>query len=313
MTEEINLPKEGSARRFLTLGFPRSGTTLLSRLLDAHPAISSPPETHMFSAAGRFLAEQTHVEGPPIGVLSGLTFSGIPAAEVMAPLRDMLFAFHARIAGPKPVWVEKTGTDIFHLEDLESLVAGNMRFICLIRHPLDVIASNLDLATAMGAQLPELYALTHGVNGPAEGFARAWVDRTVALDAFCARHMEDSHALRYEDLLSDPDRTLARLLGFMGLDGDPTEMISNAFSGKARIGLGDFRIDGTGGLTPPVKDGWRRRLPRATAARILPVLEPLMERHGYPVPKLPRVPGREDAVRQFIMAAQMKRSAETGD
>ena len=44
------------------LGFPRSGTTLLSRLLDAHPEISCPPETHLLSAASRFLSEQTEVE-----------------------------------------------------------------------------------------------------------------------------------------------------------------------------------------------------------------------------------------------------------
>ena len=28
------------------VGCPRSGTTLLKRLVDAHPAIASPPETH---------------------------------------------------------------------------------------------------------------------------------------------------------------------------------------------------------------------------------------------------------------------------
>ena len=309
MMSELTLPAEEYNRRFLILGFPRSGTTLLARLLDAHPEISAPPETHMFSAAGRFLAEQTNVEGPPIGVLSGLAFSGIAAGEVIDGLRDILFAFHARIARSKPVWVEKTGTDIFHLENLEQLVSGQMRFICMIRHPLDVIASNLDLAAAMGAQLPELFALTRGVNGPAEGIARAWADRTVALDAFRARHAQDCYSLRYEDLLSDPIGTLTHLLGFIGLDGEPEAMVSNAFSGEARIGLGDFRIDGTAGLTPPLKDGWRRRLPRTVVPRIVPVLESLMAQHGYVVPKLQRRPNREEAVRQFLMASQMKRTA----
>ena len=85
----------GAADRHLILGFPRSGTTLLSRLIDAHPEISSPPETFMFSSAARFLAEQSAVEGPPIGVLSGLAFAGFEPEEVMGPLRAMLFGWHA--------------------------------------------------------------------------------------------------------------------------------------------------------------------------------------------------------------------------
>src|SRR5262245_115225 len=126
-----------ASRRFLILGFPRSGTTLLSQLLDAHPDISCPPETNLFSAAGRFLAEQTAVEGPPIGVLTGLGFVDIPPEDVFEPLRRMLFGFHERIAGDAPMWVEKTATDIFHIEELEPLLVGHARFIVLVRHPLD--------------------------------------------------------------------------------------------------------------------------------------------------------------------------------
>ena len=298
------------AGRFIIFGFPRSGTTLLSRILDAHPQVSSPPETGLFSAAGRFLYEQTAVEGPPIGVVSGLAFAGLTEEDVLSPLRQMVFAHHQRIAAGKPMWVEKTGTDIFHLETLEPLVAGHMRFICLVRHPLDTIASNLDLMATMGAQLPELFALTRGVNGPVEGLARAWMNRIEALDGFLARHRDHCHLLRYEDVLERPAEELTRLFDFMGTTGAADDVIARAFSGSGRIGLGDFRIHETSGLRPPVKDGWRKRLPRAAAARIVPLLAPLMERHGYAVPKLPRLPTRAEAVRQFTMAAMMKRSSD---
>jgi protein-tyrosine sulfotransferase len=73
-------------RANLILGFPRSGTTLLARLLDAHPQVSCPPETYLFASAARFLHEQSRVEGPPIGVLAGLVFLGIPAEDVAVPL-----------------------------------------------------------------------------------------------------------------------------------------------------------------------------------------------------------------------------------
>ncbi len=296
----------GAADRHLILGFPRSGTTLLSRLIDAHPEISSPPETFMFSSAARFLAEQSAVEGPPIGVLSGLAFAGFEPEEVMGPLRAMLFGWHERIAAGKPAWAEKTGTDVFHLETLEPFLAGHARFVILMRNPLDVIASNMDLAATMGAQLPELFALTRGVNDPHEGLARALADRTEALDAFVDRNAAECHRLRYEDLLTDPETVLTDLFAFMGRPTPPRAVIDAAFTGERKIGLGDFRIHETSGLGAPVKDGWRKRLPRAAAARIIPILAPLLERHGYKVPKTPAQPGREDAVRQFTLAARMR-------
>ena len=295
-------------------GFPRSGTTLLARLLDAHPAISCPPETQMFSAAGRFLAEQVAVEGPPIGICTGLGFLGLDEADILRPLREMLFGFHHRIGGDADVWVEKSATDIFHLEVLRPLLSGHVKFIALTRNPLDVVASNMDLAEVMGAQLPELFALTRGVNGPHEGIARAWIDRQMALDAFVTAEAEHCFSLRYEDLLAAPEETLGRIVGFLGLSGHDTDgegtaatMIREAFASPSRVGLGDFRVHETAGIRPPVKDGWRKRLPRAAAARIVPALAPLMETHGYGVPKLPPVPDRKAAIRQFTMSVEMKR------
>jgi hypothetical protein len=301
------------AGRLIVLGFPRSGTTLLARLLDGHPEISAPPETGLFSAAGRFLQEQSLVEGPPIGVLTGLSFAGIPSDAALAGLRAMLFGFHDRIAAGRPVWVEKTATDIFHLETLEPLLAGHARFLCLVRNPLDVVASNVDLARTMGARLTELYAATAGINAEHDGIARAWIERQAALDAFAARHPGDCLSLRYEDLLAAPEAALSGILAFLGLAGDPAAMIAAAFSGNSRIGLGDFRIDGTKGLNPPVENGWRKRLPPAALARIVPQLALLMERHGYKVPKVPAPPTREVAIRQFELAARMKRQSPATD
>ena len=301
------------AGRLIVLGFPRSGTTLMARLLDGHPQISAPPETGLFTAAGRFLSEQAAVEGPPIGVLTGLTFAGIPPEEALAGLRALLFGFHERIAAGRPVWVEKTATDIFHIETLEPLLAGHVRFLCLVRNPLDVIASNVDLARTMGARLTELHAATSGTNAEHDGFARAWIERQTALDAFAARHPGDCLSLRYEDLLAAPEARLAGILDFLGLAGDPAAMIAAAFSGHSRIGLGDFRIDGTKGLNPPVENGWRKRLPPAALARIVPLLAPLMERHGYKVPRLPAPLTREVAIRQFELAARMKRQSPAAD
>jgi LPS sulfotransferase NodH len=299
--------------RLVILGFPRSGTTLLARLLDGHPDISAPPETGLLSATGRFLSELTDVEGPPIGVLTGLAFAGIPPGDVHAALRAMIFGFHERIAAGAKVWAEKTATDIFHLERLEPLLAGHVRFLCIIRNPLDVVPSNVDLARTMGARLSELHAMTRGANTEYDGIAQAWIDRQTVLDDFVERHPDDCLSLRYEDLLADPAVVLGRILDFAGLSGDPENMIAAAFSDTARIGLGDFRINETSGLRPPVENAWRKRLPRTAASRIVPMLAPMLAKHGYAVPKVPPVASRDVAIRQFEMAARMKRQDRPQD
>ena len=291
------------------LGFPRSGTTLLARLLDAHSQISCPPETHLMAAAARFLSEQTAVEGPPIGVLSGLAFLGLDAEQVMTPLRDLVFGLERKVAGEKPVWIEKTGVDIFHLEILEELLSGHARFIVLVRHPLDVIASNLDLAEAMGAPLADLARLTRSYDDPFEGMARAWIDRASALNGLIARQGADVYRLSYEELTANPAAVLDGLLGWIGVrPADGTALAETALAQGPRVGLGDFRINATVGIRLPEKNGWRKRLPRAATSRIVPILADAMVEQGYAVPKVPKLPDREDAVRQFQMAAQIKRA-----
>ena len=94
---------------FLLIGPPRSGTTLLRRILDAHPRIASPPETYLLSAAARFLHEERFAHGLRIGVLSGLAFAGFDEAEVLARLRALVLGFlddHARARG-KPRWADR--------------------------------------------------------------------------------------------------------------------------------------------------------------------------------------------------------------
>lgn len=300
-------------RGFVILGFPRSGTTLLSRLLDAHPQVSSPPETYLNRAAARFLSEQTLVEGPPVGVLSALAFLGFDAEAVMAPLRAMIFDVHARIAGDKPVWVGKTAADIFHLETLEPLLVGHVRFITLVRNPLDVIASNVERDRAMGAQTDELFAATRGQNAPYDALARVWLERQAALDAFAERHAADCHRLRYEDLLADPAGELRRLFAFLALDVDPDRLLADAIAREPRVGLGDFRANEQTALRPPDPDGWRRRLPPGATSRIVPMLAQAMQAHGYAVPRVPRTPTREAAIRRYAITQFGKATGLLGE
>ena len=90
-------------------------------------------------------------------MLSGLALAGVPEEEVLAELRALVFRIHGRLAGGKPVrWMEKSGFDIFYLDEIERLLAGHCRFLCVVRHPLDVVASVKDLVDKAAHYMPEL-------------------------------------------------------------------------------------------------------------------------------------------------------------
>ncbi len=301
----MNATSEPACNKFIVLGFPRSGTTLLRRLLDAHPAISCPPETGLVSACGRFLQTSPTVDGLSVGVIPGLAFSGVAEDDVLNHLRTMMFDIHARIAGDKPVWVEKSGFDIFYLDAIERLFASHCKFICLIRHPLDVIASVKDLCDGMDQILPELHRYVRQHASVFDAFAEAWLDCTVALDAFRQRHAERCFFYRYEDMVQDPRAVLTKLLDFMGVEDHAEALLTAAFKAETKVGLGDWRTYETRGVTADSLERWRTKLPASTVSRVVPVLSETMLAHGYELPKTKSVPDLKKAVRHFQFSKQL--------
>lgn len=142
------------------LGAPRSGTTLVRRLLDAHPDVACPPETVLLTAAARFLHEQPLDQGVRFGVFTGLATAGFPRDEVLRRVRELVFGFHREHAARagKRLWAEKTAVDAFHVPAIEELCGEHVRYVGVLRHGLDVALSMKDLTERSGGALPELQA-----------------------------------------------------------------------------------------------------------------------------------------------------------
>jgi len=292
----------------VVLGFPRSGGTLLSRILDAHPDVSCPPETNLLAACGRFLRE-SHGEGPPLGVLPGLRLAGIEEEFAVDALRRLFFAAQSRLAAGKRVCIEKSGFDIFYLDAIERLLPAPARFICAVRHPLDVVVSVKELVDKAGHIMPELHEYVRGNDNLHLAFAAAWTDRSDALAAFMDRNQERCHLYRYEDLVGDPAATIGAIAEFIGVAPPSAAAISASFAEPGRIGLGDWKIFERRDVDKASVDRWRQALPRATAARLLERLSPYLDRYGYPAIRPPRLPTRDETLRQFDVAKRMQLSA----
>src|SRR5262245_65217917 len=133
----------GAPAGIVVLGVPRTGTTLLRRLLNGHPDICCPGETFLLASAARFLRPDYVSDGIEYGVLAGLAAAGIPREQALASLRGLVVDSFQRIAARagKPRWASKTAIDAFYLPEIESLMAGHARFVCLVRHGLDTALS----------------------------------------------------------------------------------------------------------------------------------------------------------------------------
>lgn len=291
----------------IVLGFPRSGTTLLRQILDAHPEISCPPEPWLSTACAKFIRE-VPATGPGIGVLSGLSFSGIETDEIVDSLRALFERMHIKIANGKRVCVEKSGFDIFYLDELESIFSQHCKFICLSRNPLDVIPSIKNLTEEMGIYMPELHPYIQANATPLEAYAEAWAKKTQDLIAFTDRNQSACFSYRFEDLLDNPTSVLDPLMSFLGVEKMDSDTLENAFKGDIAIGLGDWKVYEKTGLDSGMTNQWRKKIPRETLGKILPVLSEGMTHYGYDLPKAPKIANRKKSVEQFKTIMTMRRN-----
>ena len=264
----------------VVLGSPRSGTTLLRRILDAHSNIACPPETYVLSAAARFLHAERFSSGLEIGVLFGLQYAGFAEDDVLARLRRFAFSFfeeHAATQG-KPRWAEKTAFDAFHVAAISRLCGGHVRFVCLHRHGLDVVTSLEHLVNKTGGYVQELHEYLRRYPEPREAFARAWIDTASAIAELCD-HDEHAMAVRYEDLAEDPQAAVRRILEFVD---EPWEdgLIERALGQAERVGFGDWKTYAKKAIDTKSVGRWKS-LPRPTLAHLAHLCNPTLTRLGY--------------------------------
>jgi hypothetical protein len=269
------------AEGIIILGAPRSGTTLLRRLIDAHPRIACPGETNVFTACGRFLRSERLADGTGIGILDGLSYAGFAADDVLERLRELAFSFHREYARrqAKPRWASKTAFDAFYLAELEQLCGDHVAFVCIQRHGLDVACSLEELCNKNGVYLRELHDYIVRERCILDAFALAWVDLARAIDAFAKRHQDNAIVVTYEELTADPDATMARIMTRLGDTWDPAWVVQ-ALQKREALGLGDWKTYGRHAVDPASVGRWKG-LPSETVRRLAAICNPTLALCGY--------------------------------
>ncbi len=295
------------------LGTPRSGTTLLRRILGAHPGIASMGESNLLGACARFLESERIAEDVEVGVLAGLGQAGFAREEVLARLRELAFGFHrdhAARAG-KQRWVEKTAFDAFYVERIEELCGDHARFLCVIRHGLDVACSLQELSDKNGGYLRELHDYVRQHPRPLEAFARAWVDMTRAIRAFAARHPGNALLLRYEDLVANPSDSLAGAFRFVGESFDPA-MLEAALRGAGDVGLGDWKTYTRERIGSESVGRWRS-LSRWTISQLGAIANQTLVECGYEAVPVESARDAEEARRRYELGLLLGRARKGSD
>jgi len=270
-----------SSKGIIVLGLPRSGTTLLRRLLDAHPDIDCPAETCLFSACARFLHSETVSDGLDFGVLTGLAFAGFRTDEVLDRLREFAFDFkreHAMRRG-KRRWAEKTAVDSFHIGKIEDMCGDSVQYICIVRHGLDAACSINELSNRGFSYLSEIHEYVKLHARPLEAFAHAWVDVNRSILEFMERHPDNAVFLRYEDLVADPADTMQHLSSFLGETWND-DLLQTALESREGAGLGDWKTYDSTRIMDDSIGRWRS-LPATIAGALGEICNPVLAACGY--------------------------------
>ncbi len=289
----------------LILGSPRSGTTLLRRLIGGHPRIHCASETNVFTACGRFLRQERIVGETPVGALSGLAFAGIPEQETLTRLRDLAFGFHRDLAvrAGKPRWASKTAFDAFYLDEIEALTAGHASYVCIVRHGLDVVCSLEELCARNGTYLQEIHEYVRRYPSPREAFAQLWVDVTERLLSFQRAHAADACLIRYEDLTTQAEATMATVFAALGESSEGWSLGATV-KNQDELGLGDwkaFQRDSVQGDSI----GRFRTLPPTEITRLAAIVNPTLERAGYEPIATRTLPSAEQARRRYQLGLML--------
>lgn len=250
-----NRPRPTYEPPIFILSTARSGSTLLRRLLDAHPQIAAPPEVNL---VGVF--EAIHFAA------AAVTSTDREACEFADPLCREAAAgtigVVAQDAG-KNRWCEKS---ILSLDNPGLLlhVYPDAQFICLYRQCTDVIVSAIEASPwgYGGAGLAGNYGFEEYVARSPGNFVFAlaayWADKTGEALAFEDAHPEQTFRLRYEDLVADTGGALGELLSWLRVDAAETLVPGDVLGLEPALeNPGDYKIHYTSQVNrSSVGRGW---------------------------------------------------------
>src|SRR5215470_14059030 len=283
------------------------GPTLLRFLLDAHPQLACPPETRLAALCAQLAGVWSQLEGSP---LSADRVGGPPAIPdaALAGIRHTMSRMMAPYLGRRrKLRYCDQSRGAAEQADVLRAVFPDAKFLCLYRHPLDVIASGLEASPwALNGPGLDSYA------GPSSrntvlAIAQFWAANVALIMAVEERFHDCSHRVRYEDLVVDPEGVGDRIFRFLGVAPVPGLPHACLTAERERAGPSGYQI-GPSARPGSVDGGWS--IPVAMiGSPLTETINALTDKLGYPridahwgitaAPSGPRWPGSRPAAPQW--------------
>lgn len=284
--ETVEGAKESSPQNpyVFVVGCPRSGTTLLQRMLDHHPQLAVGYDTLFIPRAIKDVAvgidppltpefterAVNHPRFHRLGLSDDAVNQAAAQARTYREFVGALYSEYGRLRG-KPLAGEKSPAYVRHLPRLHALFPW-VRTIHIIRDGRDVA-----LSTMAWGKGPAKYPLWD--DDPAAVCA-LWWRQSVSTGRVDGANLDPTQyrEVKYENLVAQPEKTLRELTAFLELPFAP-EMLAYHV-GKTRDKAGRSAKSAWLPPTPGLRD-WRSQMARRDLELFEAIAGDLLSAVGY--------------------------------
>lgn len=256
-------PPPSEQNPVFVVGFPRSGTTLLEQMLDAHPDFCAMDERAFLHE----LTERMNLAGQPYPTaLAELTETD--ANQLRALYASMV---HQVVSGlDARRLVDKNPLNMLCLPMIARLFPEARLILCL-RHPCDVLLS----CYMQPFRSPAFMVMCSSLERLAHGYVHAFEQWFNQMEVFAPRVLE----WRYESVVSRFEEHVHRLGYFLDIsDPAPMARFAEHARRKGYISTPSY-AQVTQGIHNRSVHRWHAY--REMFQPVLPILHPIMERLGY--------------------------------
>jgi len=233
--EDADAPGTMEDRLLFLIGSPRSGSTLLTRMLGSHEAVHAPDEPHLLTPLAH-LGYYGKVDAAPYDpIITELAMrelvKALPGGEAdyLAALRSLTDSLYERLLTPtgRRVLLDKTPAYSLVL-DFAARLYPRARYLVLTRHPMAIWSSFVE-------------SFFDGDHESAHRHQPLLERYVPAIARFLRERPCPIHHVRYEALVQDPEREMREICRFAGLEFDPgiIDYGERGGSKESARGLGD--------------------------------------------------------------------------
>jgi hypothetical protein len=215
------------------IGSPRSGSTLLARMLGSHSAILGRPEPHLLTPLAHLGYFDKVDKAPYDAVLAAESVrefvADLPGGEqdyidACRAYTDVLYGRMLATTPGKSLFLDKTPAYALVLDFIERIYP-RARYVVLTRHPLAVFSSYAE-------------SFFNGDYAAAQAYNPILERYVPAIARFLRTTSVPTHHVVYERMVTDPAAHLARIFEFVGVANEP-DAVNYGKTEPVGKGLGD--------------------------------------------------------------------------